>query len=375
VTVLKPFRALRYDPGAAGPLDRLVAPPHDVVGAERSGRLIAAEPHNVIRLTRPEDPAEAGRLFRGWQDEGVLVREREPAVWILEETFAGPDGVPRTRRSLVARLRVTPYGEGDVFPHERTFAGQKEARLELLRAVRAKLSPVLLLHGGPSPDLPEVEPDLEATLDGVTSRLWRVTDPGGIEQAVALVQGPLVIADGHHRYETALRYHQEDGTEASAYVLAALTARADPGLVILPTHRLADAPLPQLNGRFRVTPLDGAGGALERLGDVTRDHPAFVLLRPERAELVETEPEGGAAGVLDTAALATLPLAGVRFTPSAEEAERTVAAGGAAAAFLVRAPTVEQVEAVALAAETMPEKSTYFFPKLTTGLLFAPYDE
>jgi uncharacterized protein (DUF1015 family) len=375
VAVLKPFRALRYDPEAAGPLDRLVAPPHDVVGAELSERLVAAEPHNVIRLTRPEDPAEAGRLFREWQDEGVLVRETEPAVWILEETFAGPDGGPRTRRSLVARLRVTPYGEGDVFPHERTFAGQKEARLELLRAVRAKLSPVLLMHAGGSPAEPEGEPDLEATLDGVTSRLWRVTDPAAIEQAVAVVRGPLVIADGHHRYETALRYHQEDGTEESAYVLAALTARADPGLVILPTHRLADAPLPQLNGRFRVTPLDGATGALDRLGGVTRDHPAFVLLRREGAELVEAEPESGAAGALDTAALATLPLTGVRFTPSAEEAERTVEAGGAEAAFLVRAPTVEQVEAVALAAETMPEKSTYFFPKLTTGLLFAPYDE
>ena len=375
MAVLKPFRALRYDQEAAGPLDRLVAPPHDVVGADLSERLVAAEPHNVIRLTRPEDPAEAGRLFREWQEEGVLVREHEPAVWILEETFAGSDGASRTRRSLVARLRVTPYGEGDIFPHERTFAGQKEARLELLRAVRAKLSPVLLLHAGRSPAEPAGEPDLVATLDGVTSRLWRVSDPAVIEQAVALVQGPLVIADGHHRYETALRYHQEDETEESAYVLAALTAREDPGLVILPTHRLADAPLPQLNGRFRVTPLDGAAGALDRLGDVARDHPAFVLLRREGAELVEAEPEGGAAGVLDTAALATLPLAGVRFTPSAEEAERSVVAGRAEAAFLVRAPTVEQVEAVALAAETMPEKSTYFFPKLTTGLLFAPYDE
>jgi uncharacterized protein (DUF1015 family) len=375
VAVLKPFRALRYHPEVAGPLDRLVAPPHDVVGAELSERLVAAEPHNVIRLTRPEDPAEAGRLFRQWQDEGVLVREAEPAVWILEESFAGPDGAPRTRRSLVARLRVTPYGQGEVFPHERTFAGQKEARLELLRAVRAKLSPVLLMHAGGSPAEPAGEPDLEATLDGVTSRLWRVSDPAAIEQAVAAVQGPLVIADGHHRYETALRYHQEDGTEESAYVLAALTAREDPGLVILPTHRLADAPLPQLNGRFRVTPLDGTAGALDRLGGVTRDHPAFVLLRREGAELVEAEPESGAAGALDTAALATLPLTGVRFTPSAEEAERAVEAGGAEAAFLVRAPTVEQVEAVALAAETMPEKSTYFFPKLTTGLLFAPYDE
>jgi len=372
---LKPFRALRYDEGVAGPLDRLVAPPHDVVGASLRERLIAAEPHNVIRLTRPEDPAEAARLFREWQAEGVLVREAEPAVWVLEETFAGADGRPRIRRSLVARLRVTPYGEGDVYPHERTFARQKEARLDLLRAVRAKLSPVLILHAGGTPARLERPPDVQATLDAVTSRLWRVADHEQIEAALGLVQGPLVIADGHHRYETALRFHEEDGTNASAYVLAALTAREDPGLVIFPTHRLADAPLPQLNGRFRVTPLDGAAGALDRLERLPRDHPAFVLLRRDGADLVEAEPEGGAAGVLDTAPLATLPLAGVRFTPSAEEAERAVASGGAEAAFLVRAPTVEQVEAVALADETMPEKSTYFFPKLTTGLLFAPYDE
>jgi uncharacterized protein (DUF1015 family) len=375
VAVLKPFRALRYDPAVAGPLDRLVAPPHDVVGADLRERLLAAEPHNVIRLTRPEDPVEAGRLFREWRRDGVLVREPEPAVWILEEAFAGPDGRAYTRRSVVARLRLTPYGEGDVHPHERTFAGQKEARLELLRAVRAKLSPVLLLHAGRSPETPDGPPDLEATLAGVTSRLWRLTDPAAIQAAVGLVESPLVIADGHHRYETALRFHQEDGTEASGFVLAALTAHADPGLVIFPTHRLAGAPLPELNGRFRVTPLAGAAGALDRLEGLPRDHPAFVLLRREGAELVETDPEGGAAGVLDTAPLAGLPLQGVRFTPSAEEAERAVATGGAEAAFLVRAPTVEQVEAVALADETMPEKSTYFFPKLTTGLLFAPYDE
>ncbi len=373
---LKPFRALRYDSATAGPLERLVAPPHDVVGAELRGRLRAASPYNAIRLTRPEDAAEAGRLFRAWQDEGVLVREAEPALWILEESFTGPDGQARARRSLVGRVRVTPYGDGDVYPHERTFTGQKEARLELLRAVRAKLSPILLLHSGASPDVPDREPDVEAELGGVRSRLWRIDDPEAIAGATALVEGPLVIADGHHRYETALRFHEEEGTEESAYVLAALSARDDPGLVIFPTHRLAEAPLPELNGRYRVTPLDrGAAHALARLEELPRDRPAFVVLRRDGAELVEAKLEPGAAGMLDTAALAGLALERVRFTPSVEEAERAVSSGAAEAAYLVRAPTVEQVEAVALAAETMPEKSTYFFPKLTSGLLFAPYDE
>jgi uncharacterized protein (DUF1015 family) len=372
---LKPFRALRYDPVTAGPLDRLVAPPHDVVGSDRRESLCAASPYNVIRLTRPESAEEAGRLFRAWRDEGVLAREERPAVWILEETFTGPDGRARTRRSLVARRRVTPYGEGDVYPHERTFASQKDARLELLRAVRTKLSPVLLLHDGETPPHPSGEADVEAELDGVESRLWRVDGDEAIAAAIGRVRGPLVIADGHHRYETALRFHETEGGEETAYVLAALVSRGDPGLEIFPTHRVVSE-LPELNGRFRVAELDGdAHAALGRLEGLPRDHPAFVVVRPDGIQLVETEPSGGAAGVLDTAPLDSLALAGVRFTPSADEAAGAVASGEAQGAFLVRAPTVEQVQAVALAGETMPEKTTYFFPKLTSGLLFAPYDE
>ncbi len=143
-----PFAPFASTRTCAGPLDTLVAPPHDVVTPELRDKLLAASPHNVIRLARPSDPEEAGREYREWQDEGVLVREAEPAVWILEETFEGPDGERRTRRGLVARLRVGPYGESGVYPHERTFTQQKRLRLDLLRAVRAKLSPVLLLHDG-----------------------------------------------------------------------------------------------------------------------------------------------------------------------------------------------------------------------------------
>jgi hypothetical protein len=153
--------------------------------------------------------------------------------------------------------------------------------------------------------------------------------------------------------------------------MAALVARSDPGLVIFPTHRVASGPVPELNGRFRVTALDGgAEEGLANLGRVPAGHAAFVLLRPEGAALVETDD-----AVLDTAVIDRLPLGEVRFTPSASEAEQAVRSGDATAAFLVRPPTMEQVEAVALAGEKMPEKSTYFFPKLTSGLLFSPFDE
>jgi uncharacterized protein (DUF1015 family) len=342
-----------------------------VVTPELRDRLLAASPHNVIRLARPQDPDEAGREFRKWQDEGVLVRDPEPAVWILEETFDGPDGERRTRRGLVARLRVGPYGESGVYPHERTFPQQKRLRLGLLRTVRAKLSPVLLLHDGASPAEPSGEPDLEVEFEGVENRLWRVDDPTAIERALALVEAPFVIADGHHRYETALRFHEEDGTEATAYILAALVSRTDPGLVIFPTHRTATGALPDLDG-FALADVAGVDEGLARLAEVPRDRPAFVVVTADGVRLAEGQ---AAEGALDTAALDGLGLDGVRYEAYAADAVEAVRSGEATAAFLVRAPTIDQVEAFARAGEVMPQKSTYFFPKLTSGLLIAPFDE
>jgi uncharacterized protein (DUF1015 family) len=369
VPLLKPFRALRYDEGAAGPLDDLVAPPYDVIGAEDHDRLLARSPWNAVRLVRPHDPDEAARLLADWQERGVLVREARPAVWLLEEAYTGPDGLGRTRRGIVARVRLDAYGRGAVLPHERTFSGPKEARLRLLRATRTKPSPIFMLHHGTAP-APSGEPDLHAELDGVSSRLWRVDDPDAIEQALAGVEGPLMIADGHHRYESARRFHEEEGTGETAYVLAVLVASDDDGLEIFPTHRVTTGPVPELNGELHQTPLAGPGEAGDALARVDRDRPAFVLLRAESAVLVE-----GAGGGLDAALVDSLPLSQVEFTPSAAVAERAVAGGEATAAFLVRPPTVAQVEEFARAGVRMPQKSTYFFPKLTSGLLLSPFDE
>lgn len=366
VGLVKPFRALRYDAERAGRLDDLVAPPHDVITPEMRERLLAASPHNAVRLVQPEDPEEAGRALRGWRDAGVLVREGEPAVWILEDEFTGPDGETRTRGGIVARVRLEPYATGRVLPHERTFSRQKETRLPLLRATRTKLSPILLLHEGESPEPPAREPELQATLEGTTSRLWRIDDPDAVERALAQVRGSLLIADGHHRYETALRFHDEEQTHETAHVLAVLVSRGDPGLVILPTHRLATAFSADLNGSPRL----GVSEALEELDRLPRDRAGFVFVRPEGARVVESS-----GATLDTALVDDLPLEGVTYTASAEEAAGAVASGAAAAAFLVRPPTIDQVETFARAGERMPPKSTYFYPKLTSGLLFSPFDE
>jgi uncharacterized protein (DUF1015 family) len=368
---LKPFRALRYDPGTVGPLDAVVSPPHDVVTPDRREALVTASPYNAVRLLNPESPAEAAKLIGAWQDEGVLVRETEPAVWILEETFPGLDGGTRTRRGLVARVELLPYSNGQVLPHERTFERQKDARLELLRAVRMKLSPVFLVHEGASPAIPERAPDMEATLDGVTSRVWRIAGDDAIAEALGRVDGRLLIADGHHRYETALAYHEEQGTEESGYVLSTLVSRDDDGLEILPTHRLVSGEPPELDSSFRLTDIEqSAEAGTAALAGLDRDHPAFVLLRRDSAQLAESE-----GAELDTAVIDRLPLEDVRYTPSAVAAEEAVRGGRADAAFLVRAPTLDQVSAVARAGELLPEKTTYFFPKLTSGLVFSPFDE
>ena len=229
---IKPVRALRYDEGKAGPLERLVAPPYDVIGPEERERYRAQSPYNVVHLTLPDSEGEAGRLYRAWREEGVLVPE-EPAFWALSQDYVGPDGVPRTRTGLVASLKVEPYEAGVVLPHERTHRGPKEGRLRLLREVEAELEPIFLLYEGePLVAMPDGAPDLE--VEG--TRLWRLDETASLSDAFADRQ--LLIADGHHRYETALAYHEELGTPESAYMLVVLVSVDDPGLMIFPTHRV-----------------------------------------------------------------------------------------------------------------------------------------
>jgi uncharacterized protein (DUF1015 family) len=196
--LVKPLRALRYDAAKAGPLDDLVAPPHDVLTPEKQARLLAASPYNAVRLVRPDEPDDAAGLLGDWRETGILVRDEEPAVWALEEEFAGPDGATRTRRGLAARVRLEPYEYGRILPHERTFEKAKDTRLPLLRATRTKLSPVLLLHRGAGPDPLSRPPDLEAELDGARSRLWRLVEPGTIEEALERIEARIGTTVGAH---------------------------------------------------------------------------------------------------------------------------------------------------------------------------------
>jgi uncharacterized protein (DUF1015 family) len=339
MAVVKPFRAERYDESKAGPLERLVAPPYDVLSPEQREEYLARSPYNVVHLTLPEDEEQAARDVTDWREQGVLARDDEPAYWLLSQDYVGPDGVSRTRTGLVASLRAEPYESRVVLPHERTHSGPKEGRLRLLRATRTQLEPIFLLYEGDPLQPPAREPDLQSGGD----KLWRVDDAPSFETT------ELLIADGHHRYETAVAYAQEGG---SPYLMVVLVPTEQEGLTIFPTHRMAE----HINGA-RGTPIDEPGD----------DLPGVVLYRDGKYELLNGDG-------LDVEIVERIAPDGVTYTPERAEAVATVDRGDAEAAFLLRPTRIEDVWAVARRGETMPQKSTYFYPKLTSGLLFHPLD-
>ena len=408
MAVVKPFRALRYDTGRAGPLEKLIAPPFDVIGPEERARYLRQSPYNVVHLTLPDSEDEAGRLFRAWRDEGVLVSE-EDRLWALTQDYVGSDGNPLTRHGFLARVRVTEYGPGLIRPHERTQPGPKEDRLRLTEATRHNLSPIFALYAGSvwngiEPRL-DGEPWGEVTdPDSTVHRVWRIADPS-VHEAVraGLADAELLIADGHHRYETARTYAEKIGGDGShRYTLACLVSLEDPGLTILATHRMlrnldSDAEKRLANAireQFEVTEvaeddLDPAGS--EGVGVFgyrdARSRGGFRLRLKDPAALDEAlAGRSEAYRRLDAAILEELVLKptlglgdenvaakrGIGYAKDAGQALRLLDAGEYQAAFLLRPTPVEQVREIAAAGETMPPKSTYFFPKLLTGLVFNP---
>jgi uncharacterized protein (DUF1015 family) len=399
VADVRPFRALRYS-AAAGPLGSLVAPPYDVISPDERRGYLAASPYNAVRLILPEvDYGELGSLIASWVDHGVLTRLDAPALIAWTQGFTLADGVPRERGTILAAVGLEPYERRVVRPHERTHAGPKEDRLRLTRAVRTNLSPVFGLYPDPAGAAwaavaPSGPPEAELTdRDGTVHRLWTVTDAAAHDRvAEALRERWILIADGHHRYETALAYRDErraagDGEGPHDRVLMGLTALDDDGLVVLPTHRLLVRWPEGADAAFTATPVAGPPELLEALAAAPEDVPALGLLRPDGARLLTgaPPPEGATPGErLDVAVIereilrahlgadqAALAHAGeLDYTKDPAEAARKVATGEAAAALILRPIPKAAVAAVAEAAETMPQKSTYFFPKLLTGVAF-----
>ncbi len=415
---VQPLRALHYDQSVVGPLADVVAPPYDVIDDAQRAALIARSPFNVVAVDLPRgepDPYAAAReLFESWQLQGAVVRDSEPAVWAHTQDYSGPGGETLTRRGFFCRVRIEDYGPGRVRPHERTHPGPKEDRLRLTRATRANVSPIFSLYSDPSqaawnalsPATGQAPWGEVTDSDGTVHRLWRVSDPQAIAAVQAAAAGSeLLIADGHHRYETMQAYAQEIGGEGEhRYILMCLVALEDPGLTVFPTHRLIrglnderqEALERSLQRDFEISEIDVAEIApaavehptLLELGYInSRDGRAFRLRLKDQAIADAALPGYSEAyRHLDTGVLEALVLKGALglsdddiahfnglfYARDTAEALEMVRSGEYDAAFLMRPTPVAQVRDVAAAGENMPPKSTYFFPKLLTGLLFNP---
>ncbi len=371
---IRPFQALTYDLEIAGPLAQLVAPPYDVIDAEARAGYLARSPHNIVNLTLPEDENDSGPLLAAWREQGVLQRDAEPALWWLEQSFVGPDGVARTREGFLASIKVEPYENKVVLPHERTHSGPKESRLRLLTATRTQIEPIFLLYDDPErceralhEQAARREPDFDAEELGVRSRLWRVDDAETLEKIqTALADKQLLIADGHHRYETAVAFHEQDGTPASAYTFAALVNTRGEGLAIFPTHRVF-AKTPELGLLADGEPWNYVEEALAELESLPYDTAAVVTYDKTGVRLAVTDEP-----VLDVELVGRLGHEGISYTADWKEAVAAVDSGAAEVSILMRPSRIDQVFAVAREGRVMPQKSTYFYPKLLSGLVLYP---
>ena len=455
-----PFRPWLYDTEAVGPLECLIAPPYDVITPALRDELYQRSPYNVVRLDLnrapgPERYREAARLWGEWQAGGVLRRASQPQVTVVEETFVGPDGRNRVRRGVLALVRLADFSEGVVFPHEHTLSAPKEDRYLLMEATQAAFSPVFFLYLRPDDAvmaawtrLADHPPDATISPPATPAeggrreilRVWHSSHPSFHETITSsLAEQPLIIADGHHRYETALRFRNARRAEAAAagvaggrpqteassprteytsplppyeYVLAYLVNMADPGLAVFATHRLVRGLPPEKIARL---PLDLAGHFfVEQLADSVEEAaeviPAFlerhqegptalglflaasrtaygIHLRPEfegRPFSETAERNSETYRSLDVTVLQDLVLGlhlglpgehaaqndQLAFVKDWEEAFASLVRGDYQVGFFLNPTRLDQVRRIALAGERMPQKSTYFYPKLPTGLLF-----
>ena len=399
---IRPFRGLLYrdalDPG------RVLAPPYDVIPEAHRQALLARHERNVVRLIlagAPEEQgyAEAGATFSRWREDGTLLEDSEESLYVLEQAFAH-DGGTLIRRGLLARFRAEDAFHGRILPHEHTRAAARDDRWRMLLATRANFSPILLMLEDAAGRIDSLLGDqadgapLRAFSDdqGVEHKLWRVTEPAAQSAfREALETAKAYIADGHHRYATALRYRDEHGNDG-AFTFGYFTPIGAPGLVVLPYHRILSAgPTPAavrqaLSEAFRLTSASSVGDAAALVACSPALHAFALAWRSGDAFVAEAQPAGDAwvpsdeppsLRALDTFFVhrGVLPRLGVAddavgYVHSLTEAEEAVARG--AVAILMRGTRVEQIVAVAADLESMPAKSTFFHPKLPSGLVIHP---
>ncbi|MFP3937761.1 MAG: DUF1015 family protein [Phycisphaerae bacterium] len=422
---IRPFRGWRYRPDDGDVSDR-IAPPYDVLGPQDKRELLSRCGHNIVAVDLPHAPASelgpdedyiaAANVLEDWKQQGVLASEEAPAVYAYEQSYTC-GGRTYHRRAMLCGLRATPLGE-DVIPHEHTFAGPKADRLRLTELTRTQLSPIFAFHEDPHDAAGALwsacescPPELKGRLGDVEEKLWVVTDEKVIEAVRdALRDQPAYIADGHHRYTTGLNYRDRlaeageltEDHEAN-FIFFALVPRTDPGLLVLPTHRVYS----RLGGDFSLDRLAAVADEFEwrrheASEEILADLPGLLRESPKHtfvftdgdsvwtATLRSAEAMVQAAGdqpkpwrELDVAIFQKLiaerrlepagrDATSIDYTPDAADAAGRCVRGEADLACILPATPIEAVEAVADAGASMPHKSTYFYPKLATGMVLKP---
>lgn len=427
---IRPFRGIRYDLTHVGALSNVVAPPYDVIGPELQAKLYDASPYNAIRLElnreQPGDTDQNNRYTRAsgflkdWRKAGVLREDDQPALYVYHQTYE-VEGQTYTRKGFFARVRLEPFGQGKIYPHEQTLSGPKADRLALYHATGMNLSPVFSLYPDPENTvLSSVEAGIKdrtpiEAVDhlGVTNRLWPVTDARAHTEAQGLISAlPAFIADGHHRYETGLRYRDDlaesgqlSGPDDPAnFIMMMLVSMSDPGLLILPTHRLIsgykgltfETLAERLSSEFEVEDrgtgdagcrasweaIELSGGQdILGFGTVADGRWLTARLRSDAtmdALVPQQSAEWRSLGVsilrelVVNKLLAGLGEPSIKYVHLIDEVLTEAQAKTCDLACLVPPAGMEHVESIASNLEKMPPKSTYFYPKLLTGLVFNP---
>lgn len=402
--LVAPFRGERY--GAKVSLTDVVAPPYDVISDSERAALARKHACNVVHVILPQGNgdryARAATQLAEWRRRGELVADPSPGLYVVRQRFATPDGASHVRTGVIAAVVAEPFATGRVKPHEKTHAGPKQDRLDLMRATGTMCEALLMLSRDPTgalrqmlADVTAAPPLAQATLDEVEISLWRVDEPRAAPLAAVAGRDPLYIADGHHRYETTVAYRAEHAE--AVRTLALIVPLGDPGLVVLPTHRLVagrrvpDAAVAGMTEHFVVEPLSAVADAANALTDLARGPGGCVVVVERRAFRLTrrqgTSPKalsglGSVVGSLDVAWADTLVVPALKeaageqklnYTPDLDAALGAVRKGEAAAAVLLNPPAVEDVLAVADAGGFMPPKATFFTPKVPSGLVFLNY--
>ncbi len=409
---ITPFSAIRFDQtNTLGDVSKLIAPPYDVLDQTDKDSLLGRSDHNIVAIDLPHippksaGPAEvydnAARTLAAWLDEGTLIREERPALYLYHQRFTC-EGKSYTRRKYIARVRLAPFSEGTVLPHEKTFGGPKEDRLALMKATKCQLSPIFGLYADPEDRIGKAfaatastAPTVTADIDGVANQLWVVSDTDVIAGvAREMADKKIYIADGHHRYGTALLYRdwltsRQGGSlpadHPANYVMFVLASMDDPGCLILPYNRtITDIDLATLTDALSAGTAPASGEEADIVLHEGSTGKEAALRFTDRAKLKTLEPDQCEPWYdLDYAylhrylidELLTRKLGGktptVRWVKSADDAKRA-ARDESGVALLVKATPMAHLRAVSEAGGLMPQKSTYFYPKLATGMTLNP---